>query len=739
MNIGVRRRFGLTACALLASVGLSTPVASPAAAEEDDEPPPCEVGYDYYPDEPCSGGDGWVYYPPVFVPQGTPVGCGVTVIERDGYLARDYLYYYRNCHPPGGAMECVTWIDPQLMKMSWSNGRKYAARYPEQAGYFGNDTEFYNYEHPTDPYYGDTIIPASLFVKELEPGEICNSAQGLPPLWAGPGPGGTDPIPPSDDDPCAGSHARCNSNGPDGEDPGVAPHVTVFGQVTAPINLVPPEGDADRPLAGAKYELWYYGKDGPDTTVTWRPVRSGVDSSHRPSGYPVRGNLDANGAYRLDFVYPQDYTLADGATWEGCPQTGHSFLRSHACEPDHLQLRIYAENANRSVIIEDVAVEDDPLRMHTVPLGWFALRADGEQISTATSEWALAYRGVYNVRDIWTPAAAPVVRVRIDDNDNTRYDQGSQVIHLDRSDAGYHGIEHETAHRYQHHVYGHIIIVEPECHLHSYDLPSAPKCAFIEGLAQFVSAAAHGNPRLQRSPIAHHDIETCESTDLEGSYPCDTGPMVEGNVAGFLWDLFDAGLEQETLGDWVTGLADDQSTSFMTIMEVIASAKPETFIEFWSAWAASSPDRASDRELAWLNQMSLVVLQDASLDGATGQWTSADCEQCTSAEFLRSSGDQDGSHVWSLTEDIPPFTYDIWIRLPQGQPGHDPDARYRVTAQGGVEEVSVDQRNAAGGWVNLKQAGFTLDPGGEMTVTLVTGTPGTSLVADAILLTPHID
>ncbi|MFC0532412.1 golvesin C-terminal-like domain-containing protein [Phytohabitans kaempferiae] len=737
MSFDARRWYVLALSGLLAVGGLVTTVASPAAAQ--DPPPPCEPGYQYYVDGPCDGGDGWIFNPPTFREQ---VGCGVSVLTSRSAPLTSYAYYYKNCNPPGGALECVTWVDPQLMLQNGS-GRKYAGRYPGASAYLGHDSEIDNYQHPTNPYYGDDIIPSSIFVRTMEPGQVCDPRLGVPFLWAGTGPGGTDPLPPDEDDPCAGSNARCNNDGPDGGgDHGQAPHVTVFGQVVAPVNLVPPPGVGDRPLRDARYELWYYGKDGPGTAVQWRPVLSGSDSDHRPAGYPVRGNLDATGAYRLDFVYPQAFSLANGDPWEGCPDTGEAFLRSHTCAEAHLQLRVYPENANRSVVIvEDLEIEDDPLVMHTVNLGRFHQRLPGDQVTTATSEWALAYRGVYNVRDIWTPTVHPNVTVRIHDEGGSYYNPTTSIVNLNRSSAGYHGIEHETAHRYLHHVYGFVTQKEPECQTHEYTEASGPKCAFAEGLANFVAVAAQGSTRYQLNAAEYDEIEECLTVILSGTYTCEPGASVEGNVAGSLWDLYDSGLELDSRESW-TGLSDEREVPFMTIMSVIASAKPETAHDFWRAWVSSSPYRAPDRELALLNRISLISVVDAEPTGASGEWTETACDRCTGGGYLVRSQYEDGSHVWDLSDDIPasqPSTYDLWVRLPGGHSELDPDARYRVTVQGGVEEASVDQSAASGGWINLRAAGFLLDPSEDVTVTLVNGalTPGTPLMAEGLLVAVH--
>ncbi|MEV4418146.1 hypothetical protein [Catellatospora sp. NPDC049609] len=533
---------------------------------------------------------------------------------------------------------------------------------------------------------------------------------------------------------------------PPGDGPTPPPEVEVSGGVNAPINgkinQANPEHE-HRPLSGARIELWYLGRAGVDTPQQWRPVLSGRDDNNRPDGTPVSGYLDDDGRYTLSFIYPQTYTLRDGTMWEGCylSQAAPSFMSSKACNDGDLELRVYPRNADGSVMVTDRAHPVDvPLVAHRVPLGRFFERPTEAEESVANSEHALAYRGVLNARTIWPGLATyPDVKAVVDDRPGGAV--GSHTsFRVNRALAGTSAVEHEVIHLVTSHVYGY----DPDgiaCAPHTFTKPcgSPPNSvsAWWEGVADFLAVVAehpnYDDPRFLLRAGRTLNLEDC----VEGvALKCKAGSAVEGNIAGILWDLIDAHVDFDTK----RGLADDRTVPLAEVLDVVVRHTPETADEYFVQWRNEHPD-VNFEEVFFLNQLRVAQFVDASVDTASGDWASVDCEPCAGGRFLLSTG-PGNRYSWDINRGVQSGgtgLYDIWVRLPVRSEGGRL-TEYRVVTAEGVKTVVVDQTISEGGWIRLDGGtGFRLRAGQHNIVTIVNGTqePNAALFADALIVSPR--
>ncbi|MCM3141094.1 hypothetical protein [Brevibacillus sp. MER 51] len=97
-------------------------------------------------------------------------------------------------------------------------------------------------------------------------------------------------------------------------------------------------------------------------------------------------------------------------------------------------------------------------------------------------------------------------------------------------------------------------------------------CAWSEGWADFLQAY------INRSPRFYFDSTTY--VDLENTSSMDTGDMVEGRVAGALWDLYDP----------VNDGSDTRNYFFHDIYSVMRESKLNSFSEYWDKWKSLGYD-----------------------------------------------------------------------------------------------------------------------------------------------------
>lgn len=757
MSFGLRRWFALALSSSLAAVGSATAVASPASATG--QLPVCQPGYWHY-DEPCDAGNDWIYQPPIQQPAGSPYPCGVSF----NVWGSGGEFVNKNCNTGTGEntlLQCIFRIDPRP-----GQGQKVITSLNGQVHSLGN----VNYLYPANT----TVVPGSIFVKNVPyntPSPACGlftgGSIGVPPAIAGAGTGGTDPGDPNSSDPC-GAFARCNTNGPgDDDDPlppgpgpnGQAPHVTVFLQGLAVVNdpIPPATTSAKRPLAYANYELWYFGSDGAGTPVQWRPVLSGVDANHRPAGAHVKGSFKPDGTTRLDFVYPQPYTLKDGTPWVGCETlAGQNFLRSQACSAGALELRVFAKSSDGTVQVTRLGVDQVTKlvqRAATVPLGNFYTRSTPEFVADTAA--GKAYRAAYNVKDLLGTAPTGNVDITLNDGDQTGYDSFTGRFDLAVADAGHSEPEHEMAHAVMSFWYGteYNYVLPENCEPHYIHRASSDECAWQEGWADFIAAASEsydGNVFME-SPDSIYDLEAglwLPTTGLE------YGNDVEGRVAGALKDL----LDEVNPNDRMLGFGDVSDYTLPEIVQVIRNAEPYTISEFWAAWVSARGGDKRDQETMFRNTVVLTGLFNAEQANGQGTWTEKLCNpisDCLGNDDIgsigrylesQSSASTPSSMTWNLDSGIKSFittpdAYDVWVYLPGDATGRDSAAEYEINTATGTVTITVNQSTKSG-WVQLNPAGagYYLDPDDQPRVILRSGAnaPYGPLVAEAVMIVPHI-
>ncbi|OUQ88103.1 hypothetical protein B5G50_10715 [Brevibacillus brevis] len=97
-------------------------------------------------------------------------------------------------------------------------------------------------------------------------------------------------------------------------------------------------------------------------------------------------------------------------------------------------------------------------------------------------------------------------------------------------------------------------------------------CAWSEGWADFLQAYINNSPRFY--------FDSTTYVDLENTSSMDTGDMVEGRVAGALWDLYDS----------VNDGSDTHSYTFNNIYYAMRESKLNNFGEYWDKWKSLGYD-----------------------------------------------------------------------------------------------------------------------------------------------------
>jgi hypothetical protein len=163
-------------------------------------------------------------------------------------------------------------------------------------------------------------------------------------------------------------------------------------------------------------------------------------------------------------------------------------------------------------------------------------------------------------------------------------------------------IVHEYGHHVMYSLYGYIPSSMEE---HYMELRSNSTTAWTEGWADFFPLAVFNRPTFTLGINATHGIEY----NLESKHWCssgwDDGDLVEGRVAGALWDIFDS------TNDGYDSLSD----GFTRIWSVISSQTDNTFREFWQAWNASSYPKQSALMAIFQNSIDYRGLGDVNADG----------------------------------------------------------------------------------------------------------------------------
>ncbi|MEO3861557.1 hypothetical protein [Acrocarpospora sp. B8E8] len=531
---------------------------------------------------------------------------------------------------------------------------------------------------------------------------------------------------------------------PPGDWPG--PRVRLEAKLRTSNAAVP--GESSRPIKHAKVALFYLGPpDGedPDALPEWQPVRKKAGNT----GDAVIAHTNGNGDLSLDFNYPQDHQLADGSTWFGCRPSDPPlmFLRSHACEDSDIELRVYGESEDGSVIVK--GLDNAVAELDAIPIGRFFQDPSDPITYNIDNPGGHAYRGAYNVKDVTASLPDGLrpgnVAIRLTNQDGSRYDAASRTVLLSHVDAPFDSVEHEVAHSYHHHLAASFPdIPNTGCQGHRTPDPSDVWCAWTEGLAEFLAAAAVNGPGNLSPPITYRalgliDVEECGllANGQADIARCQPGPEVEGRIMAALWDIYDAAGDEED----EHGLRDRLAEPLQAIAAVVASAEPDTFAEFWSAWrygrAISGPGD-EDNETMFANTLVYSAIEDADKALGTGTWNEVACNNCLGGMFLRSapSWEQTAEMAWQPT--LSPQSgvkYHVWVHLPNdgNLAGRDGRAGYLVPTSAGQQTVTVDQ-SASSGWVRITGEALDLSPG---PIRLVNGDTTRLLAADGLIVVPN--
>ncbi|MEV4413551.1 hypothetical protein [Catellatospora sp. NPDC049609] len=538
------------------------------------------------------------------------------------------------------------------------------------------------------------------------------------------------------------------------------PRVTVSGKVMADRRMsLPGQASPQRPLPGAKWELWYEGKAGSDSdAVQWRQVKA------EGSDAPLTGYLDDQGRFDIDFVYPQRHQLANGTQWHGCEATDTSFMSSHACGDDKLVLKVFPVNADVSAAVREPGSFEpgDYEPMLTINLGHFFQREGGLDYQ-ATSMAAHAYAGIYNVRDFAGAEMLGDAHIYLHNRagSTSSYDPRTGTIHLLTAHSPSSVVEHEVGHQLLHSMYGltFVLWVKENCQPHYIDRPSSQDCAWSEGFADWIAVAAENEPGSTSWTNLTWSGGDCPClTDIEArateGWPYLPGSEVEGNIAAALFDLIDnnppSGGEPNT-GD-LEGMYSFFDTSMYPVqqlLQVIGDTEPKNFTEFWPAWVDFNAGEQRDAETFWLNTLHYTKIADAFQANGKGTWNTRICGTSPRYCYLDDvaiSKDSNAKMSWDLQLDpeVNPRSglWDVWVYIPEGDL-LDPQARYTIKTKSGPKTYAINQEANRGQWVLINPAsGLALDTQKAVTVELSRnrnpGSIGTSIVADAVLIAPRL-
>ncbi|WP_436497256.1 hypothetical protein [Actinokineospora sp. HUAS TT18] len=508
---------------------------------------------------------------------------------------------------------------------------------------------------------------------------------------------------------------------PPSDPPDAPSRVTVTGSVLTSID----HGITYRGLSGARYELWYEGKDGdPNSPVLWRPVKTELGGSGRVTGFLAR-----DGRFELTFDYPQRQPGPGGNEWHGCEPSTVPFMASYACHDDKLVLRVYPENQGRSISVREEEADPAATTIATVPLGLFFQRTS--DVHTATSQMAKIYRQAAETRSVWTDSGIDPGATEIEYHPNrptgSAYEIGGKVhLAVNAPDAS--AVPHEIAHNYMFNMYGYMPDM-PNCDPHWIMRKSSERCAWVEGFADFVATVVRGDSGYLHDDGTKTDLDTC----LGRLVACEDGNDVEGRVAGVLVDLHDGGVE------YVNGFDEPFAHDVGDILRVVAEDKPETMRGFYAGWRQRGHPEDTYR-VFWMNTISNVVTDDTSGDVAPrGQWSAGETDRCGCVggtyHASASAFATPDTFVWKLGDAIRRTgQHEILVRLPKGSDTQSPTATYEVTSSSGTFTAVRDQSTNGDGWVSLGV--FSLVEGDDsVVVELSEGNFGVGyVIADAVMV-----
>jgi len=149
-------------------------------------------------------------------------------------------------------------------------------------------------------------------------------------------------------------------------------------------------------------------------------------------------------------------------------------------------------------------------------------------------------------------------------------------------------VVHEAGHHYMYNKTGWWLWWDIRCYKHSLFSQEDVRCAWSEGWADFLPLVVNGDPcyDFRTGPCTgisdydYYDLEAHSRSDNSQLFPF--GDIVEGRVAGALYDLFDSTNEG----------FDSASFGFAPIANIVFQAPNEDrFSAFWNSWKASGWNR----------------------------------------------------------------------------------------------------------------------------------------------------
>lgn len=180
---------------------------------------------------------------------------------------------------------------------------------------------------------------------------------------------------------------------------------------------------------------------------------------------------------------------------------------------------------------------------------------------------------------------------------NPFYDSTNEIIFLPNWAVHPDITLHEYAHYIMNITYGYMPPALPQ---HSINETSNLNTAWVEGWADFFPLIVQNDPVLA-------------GWNLEAQHWCspdwDDGDLVEGRVAGALWDIFDS---QNDSAPWYY---DSFSNGFTNIWNIMRTTPCDTFHEFWQAWNTSSYPKQPALLAIFQNSIDYRGLGDTDANG----------------------------------------------------------------------------------------------------------------------------
>lgn len=526
--------------------------------------------------------------------------------------------------------------------------------------------------------------------------------------------------------------------------------------VTASGKVMSSEYSATRrtavPLANAKAVLEFL--PGTSTDGQYVPLRKGPGNTGEVNEFYLNGD----GSFQVDFLYPNQYALPDGTQWLGCafPEDGAEHAMAHACDADHIRLRVYGETRNDKItVLTGGAWGDEVAVIANVPLGryyehqgeeHFSLRNDSAAFASIVRTYQFAERGPDGIRVVLG-----------DDMSGFSYDAEKREARMEHdSTVQAPLVEYLTAVHILAGLQGDKFAGLGNCGNWTFTeaSPSA-ECAFLKGAAYVVAGLTpHNGHRHESAPRFQYpspfnflrgqrelDLEECYQLNDEGiKAPCSSSANTEGNVAAALWDLFDD-TPQETFN--VNGFVDRRYNDTRLLLQSVERHKTTTMAEFMGSWSEIVAHEDLDMEVLFANRQLYSGLASWAADREGQTWKHRSCEDCHGSDTYDYNRDPEDfafpSAAWDISAAVrEDREYDIWVRLDPGT-GRDARARYHYTGPMDDPFVEFDQNVTHSGWYKLTTSPVRMSGDRPARVVLKSSSPfdPKPLTADAVIIVPR--